>query len=305
MEATTATVRRNAFLRPCQSTTIFGRVELADAVRPIAGAGYRWAELSRNSLNRAESRGLLADLGLNVWAVHGTLGLAVSMGEAVEARRAIENELRAMDEVACYAPCPYVLHHLCRNADPDGPDAWRRVVERLHEKAVELGFILCLESVPKKPPGKGFPYCCRSEEVAAFVHSFGSPHIGICVDLNHANLYEDLSNVAANTAGLVRTIHISDNHGREEEHLPPGEGVIDWLPALRALYRGGYDGPLNMELHSPPSHDLLLRTRLWAEEMADALRDALFDDDPVERAPESDEAVGRAEGRCHLPLDRP
>lgn len=267
-----AEMTRRAYLQPCQSTTIFGRVELSEALGPLAAAGYEYIELSRNSSRRAECKPMADDLGLNVWAVHGTLDLAAGMGNAAERQAAVEAELRAMDEVAVYAPCPYIAHYMCRNTEPEGADQWKEVVARLHERAAGLGFVLSLEQVPAKPAGVGLPYLCKSAEVAAFVRSFAPEYLGICMDLNHVNLHEEIGAAAGNSAGLIRTIHVSDNHGLEEEHLAPGDGVIEWAAALGAVYGAGYEGPVNMELHVPPCHELFVRTREWAERMAEGLR---------------------------------
>lgn len=118
----------------------------------------------------------------------------------------------------------------------------------------------------------GFPYVCKSAEIAEFARSFQSEHLARCIDMNHVNLYEEFAAVSANSTGLIRTVHVSDNHGIEEEHLPPGEGVIDWFAALKVIYATGYAGPINMELHVPPSHELFVRTRKWATDMAERLR---------------------------------
>ena len=255
-------------MQPSQSTTIFGRVDLSEALEPLARAGYRHIELSRKSWRRAENKPMADDLGLRVWAVHGTLDLIAGIGTSAERQEAVDDELRAMDDVAVYAPCPYIVHHFCRNTDPDGVDDWKLLVEPLHERAKSLGFVLALEQLPV---GSAFPYVCKSAAVAEFVRSFDSEHVGLCVDFNHVNLVEDFTTVARNSAGIIRTIHISDNHGIREEHLPPGEGIIAWPEALSAIYDAGYEGPLNMELHVPPTHELLVSTREWAERMADEL----------------------------------
>ena len=261
----------DAFLSPSQSTTIFKRVELCETLEPLAKAGYQVIELSRNSANRGRYRQMVADLGLRVWAVHGTLGLPASLGTAEERQATVDAELEAMEEVAAYAPCPYIVHHMHRTGDADGPEDWKRSIERLHERARSLGFVLCVEPVICKP--HGFPYHCPTTEVAAFVRSFESDHLGVCLDVNHVNVSEDLVEAIGNLAGLIRTVHLSDNHGEGEEHLPPGEGVIDWPAMLTALYRSGYAGPLNMEIHVPPTHELLVNMRLWAEEMASLIRE--------------------------------
>lgn len=267
----------NDFLmQPSQSTTIFGRVELSEAVGPLARAGYRNIELSSRTLKRSEQKQAADDLGLRIWSVHGTLDKLGGLGTDAERRKAVDDEIRAMEDVAVYAPCAYIVHYFCRNTDAAGVANWRDTVGQLHEQAKSIGFVLCLEMVRGRPeiPGK-FPCVCKSAEVADFVRAFDSDNLGVNIDVNHVNAYEDIPDVAANSAGVIRSIHVSDNHGAKEgtpRHLPPGEGIIDWPQALGAIYRNGYEGPINMELRAEPTHELLVRTREWAEAMARLLR---------------------------------
>lgn len=166
-----------------------------------------------------------------------------------------------------YAPCPYVIHMLDRQHDPKVSDWWKASAEALLRRAEEMNFVLALETAPYK-----IQLCQRypdSAEIAAFVRDLDSPHMRACIDLNHSNLHENLTRVAANFDGLIANIHISDNHGITEDHLPPGEGGIDFVSALQAIINAGYRGPLNLECHTPgyPSHDELVALRLWCEEM--------------------------------------
>ncbi|MFZ0513465.1 MAG: TIM barrel protein, partial [Candidatus Nitrosopolaris sp.] len=43
-------------------------------------------------------------------------------------------------------------------------------------------------------------------------------------------------------------IHWDDNHGRKDEHLPIGEGLIDHEKAVRALKDIGYDRTITLEV---------------------------------------------------------
>jgi sugar phosphate isomerase/epimerase len=45
-------------------------------------------------------------------------------------------------------------------------------------------------------------------------------------------------------------IHAHDNNGREDQHLPPGTGTIDWTDAVKALKAVRYDGTITVESFS-------------------------------------------------------
>ena len=69
------------------------------------------------------------------------------------------------------------------------------------------------------------------------------------LDLNHVNLNEDPFEVCRRHASMIRHIHISDNHGIREEHLPPGEGVIPLAEIVRTLRENGFALPQGCILH--------------------------------------------------------
>ena len=55
---------------------------------------------------------------------------------------------------------------------------------------------------------------------------------------------------------LTVSVHIHDNHGEKDEHLPPYEGSIDW-PAAIALFKSSpvKDLPLTLELKEKTGPD--------------------------------------------------
>ncbi|MHC4871930.1 MAG: sugar phosphate isomerase/epimerase family protein [Planctomycetota bacterium] len=233
------------------STTTFksaaGAVPFEEGLEMVREAGFKNIEISRKHTNITESKELIDSLGLKVWSVHGTLGGgAISFSEK-ERQECIAEESRRMDDTIIYAPCPYVIHYLDRYNDPKYGKVFRKTIEDLHEKAIETGFSLAIETAPYKPKkNERYP---DSKEIADFVHSFDSPNVSLCIDLNHSNLNEDLIQVCENCSGIISNIHTSDNHGEWEDHLPPGEGIIDFPAVFRALKKAGYKGPCNIECH--------------------------------------------------------
>ena len=43
-------------------------------------------------------------------------------------------------------------------------------------------------------------------------------------------------------------MHVHDNKGRFDEHLPLGVGNVDWPEAARALRGASYDGTVTLEV---------------------------------------------------------
>jgi sugar phosphate isomerase/epimerase len=81
-------------------------------------------------------------------------------------------------------------------------------------------------------------------------HSHGD--IRVCLDTGHTALgghWRDFVRIAG--PRLVH-VHASDNHGQRDDHLPPGDGRIDWPDVAASLRDVHYDGWLMLELACPP-----------------------------------------------------
>jgi len=240
----------------------------------VRQAGYEYIEFSRprdRELNMDEIRPAIRSNGLKVWSVHGIMNGGCISPDPAKRQEAVEQAARFAEALAEYAPCPLVEHYLDRYNAPEPGRYFRESVEALYEKVSKMGYILCIETVPWKPwNNERYP---DTREVAEFVRSFGKSDLQMTFDVNHSNIHESLEQAAKNTAGLVKNIHVSDNHGECEEHLAPGLGlgIIDFSAAFRVLRENGYNGPCNLEFSfkdCAPSAESLSEVRVKMEKMA-------------------------------------
>lgn len=56
-----------------------------------------------------------------------------------------------------------------------------------------------------------------------------------CFDTGHAFKWQTYNNYLPQYADRIVALHIHDNHGKTDEHLIPGDGIIDYTPMLEAL----------------------------------------------------------------------
>ena len=250
------------------STSVVRTVPCEEALARLAEAGFARVELGRSHGDALPAPSRVEALGLRVWAVHGSLAGGAASPDERARRAAVAAEAEAMRRAAPFAPCPYVVHYLNRANDPAVGVAYRRSIDELLRTAERERFVLAVETVPYKPEVN--ERYADSAEVAAFVRELAAPCAAVCVDLNHSNLHESLETAIANCAGLIANIHVSDNHGDREEHLPPGRGVINFAPAFAALQGAGYTGPLNLEVSGKTERAPaeLVALRRWAEAFA-------------------------------------
>ena len=100
--------------------------------------------------------------------------------------------------------------------------------------------------------GRRRRYCGGSpEELIDLVDSFNDPAIGMCIDTGHANNSGICVGDFIRAAGArLKCLHINDNLGDKDAHLPPYFGNIDWKDTMHALREIGYEGDFSFELGS-------------------------------------------------------
>ncbi len=88
----------------------------------------------------------------------------------------------------------------------------------------------------------------RTDVVLDIAARYPRDRVGICLDLGHAHIQEDvLSAIRAASDRLIH-VHASDNHGVRDDHLVPGRGSIPWNGVFAALEESGFPGPFTVEL---------------------------------------------------------
>jgi len=95
------------------------------------------------------------------------------------------------------------------------------------------------------------------------------PDLMVHVDVGHAHV-QGIAPEAffRQFPGRVVHIHLHDNDGSGDQHLPLDEGTIDWVATV-AQIRGHYDGTITLEVFCGDREHLLLSKkkleRYWAE----------------------------------------
>jgi sugar phosphate isomerase/epimerase len=142
-------------------------------------------------------------------------------------------------------------------------DALAESLLALSEHARGTGVVLCVENMPPGVhPGS------RMASLFDLVATLNRPELALAVDTGHAHMTADAASETRAAGRLLRTTHVHDNNGRQDAHLPPGLGTLDWTGWLEALDAVDYRGPIVLEcirhLRNEPdslSYDLLERLR--------------------------------------------
>jgi sugar phosphate isomerase/epimerase len=241
---------------------------VADEIRAIAAAGFDFVDLTLEPplawpVEGAAVRRALDEAG--VTAVGHTsphLPIASAFDELRErAHEILRRCFGVFAEAGVYLvnvhpdPMPSVIppaEVVGRNAD---------AVASLARDAEAAGVRLMVENM-----GRSFG---TVEQLAPLFEA--SPSALLHLDVGHAHLGRR-SEEPNRTAALVEAfgdrlahVHVHDNLGLEDLHLPLGAGSVDWAGIVRVLRGAGYDGTVTLEIFSRTSPLVQASVALWRE----------------------------------------
>lgn len=114
--------------------------------------------------------------------------------------------------------------------------------------------------------------------IGRLVQEVRSPWFGWCYDTGHAHCCGFDSEVLTKIPVVPLSLHIQDNCGKDDSHLIPGDGTIEWDKFLRVLKRIHYRGDFVLEAHHQSlecednkRHLVLQRLYKQAKQMAEQL----------------------------------
>lgn len=111
------------------------------------------------------------------------------------------------------------------------------------EKYAAIGTTVVLENVMEIAP-----------EFQIELHDrINHPNVKICMDVGHVNLSSKIKPAQWVKAlgKRLRHIHLHDNHGTRDEHLPIGKGLIDFDSLFESLRQFNPDVTVSLEINAP------------------------------------------------------
>jgi sugar phosphate isomerase/epimerase len=133
-------------------------------------------------------------------------------------------------------------------------DITKESVRDIDSKIGDLGIKVGVENMPDMV----VTICLKAEEL---VHVIEGTDIGICFDVGHANTTREIENFLQLKEKFIN-VHLHDNDGRSDYHLPLGEGTVETESILREL--SGYSGNFVLEARSM---DDGLRSKRYLEDL--------------------------------------
>ncbi len=138
---------------------------------------------------------------------------------------------------------------------------WEWAVENtklLGDYAAEKGIEIALELEPFR-----LSLLNSLKEMTRFLDDCDHPAVKANIDISHLVLADVSPSELSCLKNRATHVHISDCDGKVHGDLPPGRGVVKFMPYLQAIKELGIDGTIALELEYSPDPTKIVE---WVEE---------------------------------------
>lgn len=252
------------------SSLLFPNASIEDIVKFSAKLGAECVEIiydvphfppDYDQHKLSDIKELLDAHGLQV-SVHGSFWDLNPASHHRELQKLTLDQVRRSIDACHVLGGEIVVLHFGRCPVPEAKDfleeakrRYRGFIEKCLPYARERGVTLALENAIGQPT----TYPSTVEELKQLVLELKGAKVAF--DIGHAHLAERRAGRKATGPAIARAIedlrghlvhvHVHDNHGKDDDHLPPGDGDINFKPVVEALRAINYRGLLIAELCNP------------------------------------------------------
>jgi sugar phosphate isomerase/epimerase len=245
------------------------QADVLEELRWAAANGFAFLDLTiegpRAALDQIDPQAIRQLLDQTGMGVVGHTAWFLPFASPVErVRRAAIEEVAASLPAFAIAGARLVNVHIARGVGAFGHDSMVQLngasFAELAERAMPYNIRIMVEHVPDRVTG--------IDDIRTILDH--DKRLGFHLDVGHANIGGDrLEGLLKAFAKRLCHVHLSDNRGREDDHMPLGAGRIDWPRAIRLLKQTGYDGTITLEVFAT-DRDYLLQSaekvrKWWAE----------------------------------------
>jgi len=228
-----------------------------DEIAEFSALGFDYLELSLDAPEAhhgkirqegKEIRRRLQESGMGLVIHLPTFVLTADLTEAIR-NVSVQEMCRAMDLAAEMAVEKVVMHPgAITGLGPLVMDLAMGYAKDSMEKMIahgrDLGLCVCLENM--------FPRYRSFFEPAHFSAILQEhPDLKMTLDTGHANIGgggRRIFEFIRLCGSRIGHVHVSDNHGKRDDHLPIGQGNIDFPGVMRRLTEVGYRGTITLEV---------------------------------------------------------
>jgi sugar phosphate isomerase/epimerase len=250
------------------STGCFYKTSIFDCLEHIRSAGFGVIEVcsfpahldyhDMEAVRRAAQR--FEDLQLDPYSFHAPFAdhIDITAIDGTARDRSLREMFAAAEAAAELGARHFVIHPGPEKDSIPNHERLERMeraagsLNALANRCHQLGIQLVLENML---PHLFFGH---ARDVLWILGALDTIEVGICLDTGHAYLSGDLQTVAHKLSGHLWMLHASDNHGSFDDHLPPGQGKIDWTSLMSQLAELSFSGTIILEIAGGRAIDVTL-----------------------------------------------
>jgi len=241
------------------STGCFYFMNFFDCIEPICRGGFSMIEIasSKTHLDYHDKHAMrkaartLETMGMEAYSFHAPFREDIDVTSLDEAGRAhARREIFSAAEAAAILGVRHFVFHPGpeKSYQPAPEERIRRmnnaaeIINEVCEHCQKLGIGIVLENM--------LPHLFfgNMRDMLWIIGAIESPIVGTCLDTGHAFISGNVYRILYKLSGHLQFLHANDNFGKEDEHLPPGRGKIDWHRLLHELNEVDFRGAFILEL---------------------------------------------------------
>lgn len=223
------------------------QIPIRERARLIHEAGFEtalhWWDDTLNEtegLSREKQAHIIREEGLVIENAHLRPDRANDLWlDTLNGQAALDAYLADIDSLAkCEIPVA-VMHVSSGPHPPPVSSIGMKRFEKLVEKAESSGVRIAAENVR------------NTHMLENVLDLIDSAALGFCYDSGHDSIWSKVPyKLLAKYGNRLFAVHLHDNMGLKDDHLPLGEGIINWEMVRTGIEKSSYQGSLTLESDS-------------------------------------------------------
>ena len=206
----------------------------------IPEKGFEW----QNQQKVDELIKVCQDFDITIWSAHPPENQSLLMPDKVE-RQKHKDILKAFVDFCHQVGAKYMPIHFWlpkKIFDEIGYLSYfDESIEFLESFYSKYQVRACLETLRE-------PYSAISNQQLVDIVKSHQTSLGMIMDTGHAHISGNLHEITQQGKGIIKSLHIHDNYGKDDSHNSPPQGTIVWPEFIQDLKDISYQGPIMFEV---------------------------------------------------------
>lgn len=243
------------------STGCFYQLNILSCLKTIKDSGFNWIEVCSTlghldyhdsaAVRRVHLR--IRELEMKACSFHAPFAehIDISSPNVPVRQNALAEIFLAAEAAALLEATYFVIHPGPERESIEDPHVHIDRLKHTTDSLFKIAAYCCRLGVRCVLENK-LPHlvCAKIDDLVFILDATAMSNVGVCLDTGHAHVARALESMLDVLAPFLCMLHAHDNRAHVDEHLPPGEGGIDWMRFACGLKAARFDGLVVVELSS-------------------------------------------------------